>query len=70
MTALQAAQQLSGTFQQLGFPSYLIADAFLSVAPSYLGNDIVILRTDAFRVLGGNNVSYVGSSEIIESLIP
>ena len=69
LTALQAAQQLSGSFQQRGFPAYLILDSFLSFALSYLGSDIAILRTDAFRVVGPNNVSYLGSSDVIESLI-
>ncbi|MGH2610766.1 MAG: hypothetical protein ACRDHF_16925 [Tepidiformaceae bacterium] len=70
LTALQAAQQLSGTFQQRGFSSYLILDSFFSVAPSYLGDDIAILRTDAFRVVGANNVTYIGSTESLESLTP
>lgn len=70
LTALQAAQQLSGSFQQFGFPSYLILDSFLSVAPSYLGSDIPTLRTDAFRVVGPNNLSYLGSTDTVESLIP
>jgi hypothetical protein len=70
LTALQAAQQLSGSFQQLAFPSYLILDSFLTVAPSYLGSDIAILRTDAFRVVGSNNLSYQGSNDVLESLLP
>jgi hypothetical protein len=70
LTALQAALQVSGSFQQLGFPSYLILDSFLTVAPSYLGTDIPILRTDAFRVLGSNNLSYQGSNDVLESLLP
>jgi hypothetical protein len=70
LTALQAAQQLSGTFQQRGFASYLVLDSFRTVAPSYLGSDIAILRTDAFRVLGSNNLSYQGSNDVLESLLP
>lgn len=66
LTALQAAQQLSGSFQQRGFSSYLVLDSFLSVAPSYLGNDLLIVRTDAFRVVGANNVTYIGSTESLE----
>jgi hypothetical protein len=68
VTALQAAVALAGSFQGNGFASYFILDAFPSLAPSYLGSDIVILRTDAFHVLGPNNVSYMGSHDLIDSL--
>jgi hypothetical protein len=70
LTALQAAQALSGTFQQRGFSSYLILDSFLSVASSYLGSDIAIVRTDAFRAEGVNNLLYLGSTDVLESLMP
>jgi len=66
LTARQAAQALAGTFQQRGFPSYLILDSFLAVTPSYLGSDVAIRRTDAFRVVGVNNLTYLGSNDIVE----
>ena len=67
MTALQAAQAVSGDFQQRGFATYVIQDTFLSLAQSYLGLDIPILRTDAFPVLGSNNVSYLGSIDVVDT---
>ena len=70
LTAVQAAQALSGSFQQRGFSSYLILDSFLSVASAYLGPDPGIVRTDAFRAVGSNNLSYLGSTDTIESLMP
>ena len=70
LTALQAAQQLSGGFQERGFSSYLILDSFLSVASSYLGPDIAIVRTDAFRAAGSNDLSYLGSTDVLESSMP
>ena len=70
LTALQAAQELSRSFQQRGFASYLVLDSFLSVASAYLGPDLGIVRTDAFRALGPNNLSYLGSTDTVESLMP
>jgi hypothetical protein len=70
LTAFQAALELSGSFQQRGFAFYLILDSFLSVAPSYLGSDIPILRTDAFTAVGPDDLSYLGSSDVVESLTP
>jgi hypothetical protein len=67
LTALQAAQAVSGDFQQRGFATYVIQDTFLSLAQSYLGLDIPILRTDAFPVLGSNNVSYLGSIDVVDT---
>ena len=66
LTARQAAQALSGSFQQRGFPVYLILDSFLGVTPSYLGSDVAIRRTDAFRVVGPNDLTYIGSSDVVE----
>jgi hypothetical protein len=68
LTAFQAALELSGSFQQRGFPFYLILDSFSSVAQTYLGADISILRTDAFLAVGPDDLSYLGSSDVVESL--
>lgn len=66
LTARQAAQQLSGDFKQRGFAAYLILDSFLTVTPPYLGANIAIRRTDAFTVVGLNNLTYIGSSDVVE----
>ena len=70
LTALQAAQALTGSFQSRGFTSYLVLDSFLSVASAYLGADVAIVRTDAFRAVGSNNLSYLGSTDTVESPAP
>jgi hypothetical protein len=75
LNALQAAQALTGTFQQHGFFLYVIADAFLSRVSGYLvdagvPDDTLLLRTDAFLVNGSNDVTYTGSLEVLRSLIP
>lgn len=70
LTGRQAALDVSGSFQQRGFSGYLILDSFLSVTPSYLGSDILILRTDAFRGVEPNNLSYLGSNDVVESPTP
>jgi hypothetical protein len=70
LNALQAALPLTGSFQQDGFSFYLILDSFLSITPPYLGSDAAIVRTDAFIVLGANNVFYLGSSDVIVQLMP
>jgi len=66
LTARQAAQTLAGSFQQRGFPAYLILDSFVAVTPSYLGSDVAIRRTDAFRVVGPNDLTYLGSTDVVE----
>ena len=68
-TALQAAQQVSPTFQQLGFARYIILDAFLSLTVIYSGPENT-LRTEVFLVTGNNDLSYVATNEIAESLVP
>jgi hypothetical protein len=68
-TALQAAQQVSGTFQQLSFARYIIVDAFLSFTVLYFGS-VDTLRTEVYRVNGNNDLSYVASNEIAASLVP
>jgi hypothetical protein len=70
LTARQAAQALTGSFQQRGFPAYLILDSFLAVTPSYLGSDVAIRRTDAFRVVGPNELTYIGSNDVVEPPTP
>jgi hypothetical protein len=69
VNALQATQQLSGTFQQIGFPRYIVVDAFFSLVAPYLGT-ATILRTDVFLVTGNNDLSYAAGNEIVDSLIP
>lgn len=66
LTGLQAAQQLSGAFTQRGFAAYLIADTYLSVAIALFDT----LRVDVFRVVGANNIDYVGSIERARSAVP
>ena len=68
-TALQAAQQVSPTFQQIGFARYVILDAFLSLTVIYSG-PVNTLRTEVFLVTGNNDLNYVASNEIAESLVP
>ena len=70
--ALQAAQQVSGSFQQLGFQLYFINDSFWGLVPNYLGlpSDTLVLRTDVFLVNGSDNVNYTRSLEILEDLVP
>lgn len=68
-TALQAAQQVSGSFQQLGFSRYIIVDTFLSFAVPYFG-PVDTLRSDVFLVIGNNDLSYASSIDIAESLVP
>jgi hypothetical protein len=75
LNALQAAQALTGTFQQHGFFLYVIADAFLNGVPPYLVDagipeDTLTLRTDAFLVNGSNDITYSGSLDVLRSLIP
>jgi hypothetical protein len=70
LTARQAAQDLSASFQARGFSAYLILDSFLSIAPSYLDAAILVLRTDAFRVVGPNDLSYLGGNDAAESPTP
>jgi hypothetical protein len=67
VTGRQAALGLSGSFQQLGFTSYVLLDTFVSTAPPYLGFDALILRTDGFLVTGPNNLSYLGSNDIVDT---
>lgn len=69
LTALQAAQGLSGTFQQLGFSRYIIADVFLSFTVLYSGS-VDTLRMEVFDVPGSNNLVFKVSSDIDESLVP
>jgi hypothetical protein len=66
LTARQAVVALAGSFQQRGFASYLILDSFQGVTPSYLGASVTIRRTDAFRVVGPDDLTYLGSTDIAE----
>ena len=66
MNALQAAQPLTGSFQQRGFAAYLIVDTYLAVALALHDT----LRIDTFRAVGNNNVDYVGSIERLRTSVP
>jgi hypothetical protein len=72
VNGLQAAQQLTGTFQNYGFQVMVITDNFWSLLSEYLDlpSDTLSLKSDQFIVLGNNNVVYRGSSEILQSQIP
>jgi hypothetical protein len=65
--AFAAAQQLSASFQQLGFQRYYIVDMYRAV----YGDDVEsIVRADMFRALGADALSYVLGIEISETLAP
>ena len=68
LNALQVAQQLTGNYQSQGFQLYFILDAYNWTAPNPTTVDV--LRADAFLVNGSNNVTYVGSVDILKSLVP
>lgn len=73
-TGLQAAQFVSGSFQQLGFSRYIIVDAFWTTTDvSYIAETLTsveVLGLDVFRVTENNDLSYVASSQIVRSLVP
>jgi hypothetical protein len=71
VNGLQAAQQLTGTYQNYGFQAMVIADSFWTLVDDYLDlpDGTRSLRTDQFIVLGNNNVVYRGSAETIESQV-
>jgi len=73
-TGLQAAQLLSGSFQQLGFSRYIIVDAYVDTADlSYIADTLTsveFLGFDVFRVTGDNDLSWVANSWIVKSLVP
>ncbi len=68
-TALQAAQQVSGSFQQLGFSRYVIVDSYVNVALLYFG-PVQTVRSDVFPVSGNNDLSYAGSNELPDATLP
>jgi len=70
LTARQAVDALAPTFQGRGFAAYLVLDSFRTVTPSYLGSNVAIRRTDAFTVVGPNNVTYLGSNDVVEPPAP
>jgi hypothetical protein len=65
--AFAAAQQLSASFQQLGFQRYYIVDVYRS---AYAGDVESIVRAEVFRALGADALSYVQGIEIAEPLLP
>ena len=67
--AKQATQQVSGSFQQLGFARYIVVDTYSALAILSSGT-VVVLKTDVFVVNGNNDLSYVASNEIAASLVP
>jgi hypothetical protein len=68
-TALDAVQQVSGSFQQLGFSRYVIYDVFLSATLLYFGA-VNTVRGEAYQVNGPNDLSYAMSTEFEPSLLP
>jgi len=70
VTARQALTILGGTFPQHGFTAYLIVDSFLTVTPAYLGSNVAIRRSDAYRVTGVDALTYLGSHEEVEPPAP
>jgi hypothetical protein len=72
-TGLQAAQLVSGSFQQLGFSRYIIVDTYLSFLDLSYGEtqiSVETLNSDVFRVNGNNDVSPVAANQIARSLVP
>jgi hypothetical protein len=72
VNGLQAAQQLTGTFQNHGFDIMVITDNFWRLVDDYLDHPpgTLVLRSDQFIVVGNNDVFYRGSSETLQSQIP
>ena len=72
VNGLQAAQQLTGTYQQYGFQLMLIQDSFWTLTDDYLlqPSGTLSLRSDTFVVTGSNSVFYRNSSETVQSAIP
>jgi hypothetical protein len=73
--ALDAANALTGTYQDHGFSLFLILDAFYALLPDYLLDaglpvETLTLRTDLFIVGGFNDLSYSGSLEVLKELTP
>ena len=71
VNGLQAAQQLTGTYQNYGFQLMLIIDSFWDLVPTYLNQPAgaLLLRGDTFIVIGRDDVLYRSSSETLQSAI-
>jgi hypothetical protein len=68
VNGLQAAQQLTGTYPQYGFQSFVIVDSFWWLPQTYLGKPpgTLSLRSDLYGVRGSNNVGYTSSFEFLQ----
>jgi len=59
------ALAISPIYQSLGFALYAILDVYRFTAPDFVGG-VPTLRTDIFQVAGSNNISYLGSVELVD----
>lgn len=71
VNGLQAAQQLTGTYQNYGLELMVILDSFWVPTQNYLNqpSGAQSLRSDTFLVTGNNSVFYQSSSENLKSLV-
>jgi hypothetical protein len=72
VNGLQAAQDLTRTYQQRGFVALIILDSFWSRVPDYLAQapNALTLRSDVFLTSGPNDIVYTSSSETLQAFLP
>jgi hypothetical protein len=72
VNGLQAAQQLTGAYQQYGFVVLIIFDSFWSEVPEYLNLSpgSLTLRSDLYLTSGANNIVYISSAETLKTSLP